>query len=314
MLSRRYDVLVAGAGGAGLMAAVSAAEAGARVLLVEKAERLGGTLHIAGGHMSAAGTRVQAEQGIDDSADLHFEDVMRISRGTADPAMVRLAVDHAADTLHWLLDRGFELTPGHPVIYKGHESYRIARAYWGVEGGASLLNILETALATCVAAGSIAVRRNTELLTITPTSGEVGIKLRGLSGDYDVIAEDVVLTTGGFAGNEALLQRFSGGYHPAPGANVDSQGSGLLAALAAGGTVVNQDKLLAGTGVVADPREPGVEPVSSDRATSAPRPEKPRLWKGPPPFWRAERSPRRRYRPPPDRQGRSGDYRSRPVR
>ena len=67
-----YDLLIVGAGTAGLPCAIAAAEAGGRVLLVEKSDRLGGTLHLSGGHFSAAGTRRQRVRDLDDDADRHF--------------------------------------------------------------------------------------------------------------------------------------------------------------------------------------------------------------------------------------------------
>ena len=120
-----FDIIVVGAGAAGIPAASFSGDAGARVLLVEAADAIGGTFHISTGQMSAAGSRVQAAKGIKNTPEEHFRDVMRISRGTADPALVRLAVDNAADTLHWLLDLGLVLEPDHPVIHYGHETYSI---------------------------------------------------------------------------------------------------------------------------------------------------------------------------------------------
>ncbi|MDD9371933.1 MAG: FAD-dependent oxidoreductase, partial [Acidimicrobiales bacterium] len=58
-----YDILVVGAGTAGIPCAIEASERGARVLLVDKADRVGGALHVSGGHMTGAGTRRQRERG-----------------------------------------------------------------------------------------------------------------------------------------------------------------------------------------------------------------------------------------------------------
>ena len=77
------DVLVVGAGTAGIPAAVYAARRGAKVVLLEGQDKIGGTLHVSSGHMSAGGTRLQAERGISDSGEAHYDDVMRISRGTS---------------------------------------------------------------------------------------------------------------------------------------------------------------------------------------------------------------------------------------
>ena len=77
-----YDFIVVGAGTAGLPCAIFGAKAGARVLVVEKESQIGGTLHVSGGHMSAAGTKRQKERGIQDSTEAHFKDIQRISNHT----------------------------------------------------------------------------------------------------------------------------------------------------------------------------------------------------------------------------------------
>ena len=73
MARRDYDVIVVGAGAAGLTPAIAAADAGAGVLLVEADTRLGGSSRLSGGHFYAAGTSLQAKAGVDDSADAMFE-------------------------------------------------------------------------------------------------------------------------------------------------------------------------------------------------------------------------------------------------
>src|SRR5690606_5322205 len=138
----RYDVVVVGAGTAGLPCAITAAEGGARVLLVEKDAQIGGTLHISGGHMSAAGTRRQAERGIVDSPEEHLADIRRISKGTAREDLIQIQVRHAAETIDWLDDLGFNFAPETPRIIYGHEPYNIPRTYYGRDEGLSILDIL----------------------------------------------------------------------------------------------------------------------------------------------------------------------------
>ena len=64
-----YDVVVVGSGVAGLTAAVAAADAGLSVLVLEKADRLGGTSAVGGGVIWAPGNPLMAEAGFPDSAD-----------------------------------------------------------------------------------------------------------------------------------------------------------------------------------------------------------------------------------------------------
>ena len=99
-MQRLWDiiVIVIGAGTAGMACALTAAESGAQVLVIEKSARIGGTLHVTGGHMSAGGTQRQRARGIDDAPDKHFADVMRLSHGLADESLIRLAVNEAPHT------------------------------------------------------------------------------------------------------------------------------------------------------------------------------------------------------------------------
>ncbi|MFN5010444.1 MAG: FAD-dependent oxidoreductase, partial [Gammaproteobacteria bacterium] len=113
--SAGFDLAVVGAGAAGLTAALFAAQAGARVLLLEAADDIGGTLHLSHGQLSAGGTRLQASRGITDSPDAHFVDVMRLSEGLADPVVVRRAVREAPAMVDWLLEAGLEPLADHPV-------------------------------------------------------------------------------------------------------------------------------------------------------------------------------------------------------
>ena len=125
----KWDVIIVGAGTAGLTAAIFGARQGLKILVLDVAPKMGGTLHLSTGQMSAAGTKLQAELGIDDDADRHFDDIMRISRGTADRDIARLAADNAAATFDWLMDNGFDLRDGHPVDGVAHEPYSRRRYY-----------------------------------------------------------------------------------------------------------------------------------------------------------------------------------------
>jgi len=159
-------LVVIGAGMAGLPCAIRAADAGAQVTLIESADNVGGKLPRSSGQISAAGTRLQAEKGIVDSADDHFADVMRICHETADPNVVRLAVNHAAATVDWLQDIGVRFPPDHPVISYNHDVYRTRRYQWPVEKGKSILAALRPLLAAHIKAGRIDLHLNTAMTAI----------------------------------------------------------------------------------------------------------------------------------------------------
>src|SRR4029450_8714650 len=72
--SRRTDVVIVGSGAVGIAAGLEAHEAGARVIVIEKEAQLGGAAAISGGGCSGVGTQLQREHGLEDSAELAFED------------------------------------------------------------------------------------------------------------------------------------------------------------------------------------------------------------------------------------------------
>ena len=89
LAKEQWDTIIIGAGTAGMPAAIFAAERGLKVLVIEKASVIGGTLFVSTGQISGAGTVFQERKGIKDSPDQHFDDIMRINNNTSDPALTR---------------------------------------------------------------------------------------------------------------------------------------------------------------------------------------------------------------------------------
>ncbi len=265
MSSEQYDVIVCGAGSAGQAAAIFAARKGAKVLAIEHGDEIGGNTARSTGQMSAAGTRLQKARGIHDTPDLHFDDIMRISHGTADPVIVRLAVDNAADTLHWLLDHGLELLPGMPVVFKGHEPYRVARTYWGPDrGGPPVQKVLGPQFQSEVVAARIALRLETEVTDlIQDGAAVVGVVARSKDGTVTSYrGKNVILTMGGYAANEKVLPKYTGGYPlwkggPAFGSHPRANGTSHQLGEKVGGYVRFKEFFLPTVGFVKDPDNPG---------------------------------------------------------
>lgn len=247
-MSSQFDVIVVGAGTAGIPCASAAAARGARVLLVEQNEDVGGTLHLSAGQMSAAGTKLQKDRGIEDDPRLHFLDAMRISKNTADPELVNLAVNLAPDVIDWLMVEGFAMHPDCPKIFYGHEAYNIARTYWGVDGGISILEVLRRVLTRQLRRGRLELRINTSVVGLEQKSRYApvtGVKLRGADGKSEtVLAKNVVLTTGGYAANRRLFSRLTEGYSLFSAGMPTSNGTGILLGSTAGGAIRNGDKFL----------------------------------------------------------------------
>ena len=86
------DVAVIGAGGAGLSAAVEAANLGAKVVVVEKMAMAGGNTIRAAGGLNAPCTSLQAAKGVQDSLEIAYYDTMKGGHWKNDPELVRTLV------------------------------------------------------------------------------------------------------------------------------------------------------------------------------------------------------------------------------
>jgi fumarate reductase flavoprotein subunit len=101
------DVVVIGSGGCGLAAAVTAAEGGAKIIVLEKERSLGGSSNFFEGTF-AVESSIQREKYITYSRDEAFKNFMEYSHWRADPRVVRAFVDESAETIAWLQEHGIE--------------------------------------------------------------------------------------------------------------------------------------------------------------------------------------------------------------
>lgn len=195
-MERDFDVIVIGGGGAGLAAAIEAATAGASVMLLEAAEKLGGATALSGGVFYAAGTSAQRAMGIEgDTADAMFEYVMALNQWALKADIIRHIADNSAPTLEWLVRLGakfpFVVTSGVESVPRGHccegAGFELANALINAAGAAGV----QTAMSTRV-----------ERLLIEDGT-VVGIHASGM----DLRAPSVIIATGGIGDNPELRKR-----------------------------------------------------------------------------------------------------------
>ena len=235
-----WDVIVIGGGTAGLPTALFAAERSNRVLVLEQAPILGGTLDRSTGQVAAAGTVFQAAKNIEDSPDAHFDDIVRINGGTSDLALTRLFVEHAGDAFNWLAANGFEVEPDHPITGHGHEHFKTARYQWGPKGGWSIYLAMAPLVEQATTRGKLHLRlstRATELM-IDGRGRVRGVIAEAADGHrVEYRARSVVLACGGCASNPSMFEDLHGTPLYCQIAHPNSQGVGISLGVAAGGYV-----------------------------------------------------------------------------
>ena len=198
------DVVVIGGGGAGLFAALSAAEAGANVLLLEKAPTLMfSTSAICGGGISAAETRFERESGVQDSKQLFVQELIKAGDQKNDPDILKVFVDNAAETVDWFQAKGIKF------FLRGYPGFTVNRQHNNIEAsGREYIDILIKQVEARKV--PILLRTPVRRLVVHPDSGEVlGVEATQRDKTIYVKARKaVILTSGGFSGSAETIDRF----------------------------------------------------------------------------------------------------------
>jgi urocanate reductase len=247
---KETDVVVVGYGGAGAAAAIGAREAGSEVLILEKAIAGGGSTALCGGVYYAAGTSVQAANGIEDSADKMYDHYMNAGMGFNDPALSRIAADQSAANVEKLISLGATF-PTAPTV-SGAEykvgSEPIARvhsvAYGELGGGMAYYAVLRDGAEK---AGAEVMLETEAKRLVTDASGQViGVLATNAGTDMAIKArKGVVIATGGFTRDEKMLRAYNEqAFYCQPLGAPDLTGEGLRMAFALGADAKNIDEVL----------------------------------------------------------------------
>ena len=248
------DLIIVGAGNAGIPAAIQAADLGFKVLLVDKNPFIGGMLNISGGHISGADSKLQIEKGIEDSPAQHYRDCMRMGKYSNNSELLKIAVENAAAMIDWLVEIGVEFTPESPAFEDDHEHYSSARTYWGPDYGRSLLGPLRLELEKRIERGDINLLLSTTVIKLLQDdAGTVtGIAVENGSGKAaSYMAKAVILTTGGYGASQALKEKYNPNIAKSKVVCLPhASGDGLIMAQQAGAELINMDHFVSFPGAI----------------------------------------------------------------
>lgn len=237
------DVIVVGSGLAGHGAVYGALEAGAKVLLLEKNPQLGGTSFTATGTYSAAGTRVQKQQGITDSKELFIKDINRIGHGKADQDLLVKFVEESTAVWEWFVDSGMPVSPRGAVIDPVHSAYTVARTTMPAKNSANeyVRVLMEKAKANYEK--NLTAMVNSKVTSLVVENGKVtGVRASTPEGEKTFRAKSVVLATGGYGSNREMIKKYSPRYAEYRTVTPPfATGEGIEMAKAAGARLVNMD-------------------------------------------------------------------------
>ncbi len=240
------DVIVVGSGLAGHGAVYGALEKGARVLLIEKNDKLGGTSLTSTGTFSAAGTRMQKEKGIVDSVQLHIDDINRIGHGKADQALLRKFAEEAPGVWEWFVDNGLAPNPAGPVIDPVHSPYSVPRTMTPLKNSANEYVRVMAEKAKEKYGERLSALVNTKVVGLLVEKGRVvGVRATSPEGERLYRAKAVILATGGYGSNRDMIKKYSPRYAEYRTVTPPwATGEGIEMAAAAGAALVNMDYLV----------------------------------------------------------------------
>jgi fumarate reductase flavoprotein subunit len=227
-----YDVMVIGGGGAGVMAAIHAADAGAKVCLLEANDKLGGSTALSGGAVLATGSKAMAAAGVEDTTANFLDYLISLNEESVDRAAVERVCEEGGKILDWLKDEGVEYF----YIFDPYRCHGLAQF------GEGLIQGLEGVLAKFPV--DVALKSRVTRLIV-----EDGAVKGAIVDGEEIRAGAVVLATGGFGGDRDLVRQHlprsaSAGDWLFYIGNPANRGDGLKMGLAAGSTFVGEDQAL----------------------------------------------------------------------
>jgi fumarate reductase flavoprotein subunit len=234
------DLIVVGGGGSGLATAVSAAEHGASVVVLERCAKIGGTTAWSIGSMTAADTSLQRRKKIHDTADALVEDMWLFDPEllTGDePSLRRLYAENSGKTIEWLKKHGVAFAGPFPEA-----PHRVPRMHNVIPNSRSYIARLSEAARRL----GVEVRLESEVTKLIVEDDRiVGVVVTSPAGESRVTSRNgVVIATGDFSGADELRrENLSPAAASALPINVDSLGLGHILARDVGAELRRMDQI-----------------------------------------------------------------------
>ncbi len=222
-------IIIIGGGAAGMVAALTIADTGITPLVIERDRVPSGSTGLSSGMIPACATRLQAENGVDDTVEILAGDVIAKAKGQVDEMLVDAICAASGPTVDWLTDdHGIELTLVGGFLYPGHSRLRMHAP--PSRQGIDLIGALTHA----------AERTGVEILTearvtdLHAVGGRIeGVRLERPDGTTeDIGCNALILACNGYGGNKGMVRRYipdmeSANYFGHPGNQGDAVAWGM---------------------------------------------------------------------------------------
>ena len=237
LIKEKADVVVVGAGGAGISAAVRAETLGAKVILIEKMPVIGGATALNAGTLIATGSRFQREamHETKDSPELATKDIFRVGKNRNDPVLVKQVTERVGGVVDWLVyDLKIPYGPA-ATQYPDHSANR----QLGVQGrSVNYLNLMKGKFLDM--GGKLMLETRAEELLRDDAGRVVGVRAKDAQGNtVELTSKSVILASGGYGAVKSMLPKEMSNY---VFYGLDSEtGDGYRMATAIGADTINMD-------------------------------------------------------------------------
>ncbi len=237
LIKDHADIIVVGAGGSGMSAAVRAESLGANVILIEKMPMIGGVTALNAGTLIATGSRFQKEslKETKDSPELAAKDIFRVGKNRNDPLMVKQVTERVGGVVDWLVyDLKIPYGPA-ATQYPDHSANR----QLGVTGrSVNFLKLMREKFEHM--GGKLMLETRAQELLRDKDGRVVGIRATDSAGNtVELSSKAVILASGGFGAVKSMLPNEMNQY---VFYGLDSEtGDGYKMATAIGADTINMD-------------------------------------------------------------------------
>jgi fumarate reductase flavoprotein subunit len=225
------DIVVIGGGSAGMTAAIYGANAGRKVILVEKLGFVGGTSAFSIESFGSSETSVHKGLGITATSEQNYESFVK-ANPKGDPEAFRILADNNGKAADWLKSIGAPLSvTNNPFSVTSNR-----------EAGPLGL-VITSALAAEMKKAGVDIRVNTKATEIIMEDGKIaGVKVENPAGEYVIKSKAVIIASGGFAANNEMVSKYMPelkGYNSS--CSIGAKGDGHLMAEALGAELWDMD-------------------------------------------------------------------------
>ena len=197
------DIIIAGGGLSGLSAALTAAENGLKVIVLEKLHFLGGAGLFPEGSLGI-GSRFQKKNNIKTTTDMVFGKVMEFHHWRCNASVIRTLLNESGKTIDWLMNHGVKIE-GIKTLFPPEKSLHVWHVFKG--GGARVVKVLSSQIIK--KGGMILTGTSAKELLINDDGSVTGLTaLNSEDNKIEFQAKAVILATGGFASNRNMLKKY----------------------------------------------------------------------------------------------------------